>query len=53
VVNSSKYVEAQVLAPAAAKYHGFRVFLQIKEWKGKASQLDPVDWGWSLGRKTD
>jgi len=49
---SSKFVETEVLPPtsAAAKYHSLRVFLQIKEWKGKASQLDSVDWGWEFSK---
>jgi len=31
---------------AAAKYHSFRVFYQIQQWKGE--ELDAQQWGWKL-----
>jgi len=38
----------RVLPPtsAAAKFHSFRVFHQIQEWKGH--KLDPERWGWKI-----
>ena len=43
-------VQVQTLPPtkAAAKFHSFRVYLQIQNWIGK--ELSPLSWGW---RKKD
>ena len=48
VASASKFVQPQDLPPTseAAKYHIYRVFLQIQQWLG--SKLDPTDWGWVL-----
>ena len=48
VANSSVFVHPQVLPPTAAatKYHSYRVYYQIQEWKGEI--LDPLKWGWKL-----
>ena len=42
-----KAVEVKSLSPtsAAARYHSLRVFYQICEWKGHASDLEPTEWG--------
>ena len=41
-------IEPQTLPPtsAAAKYHSFRVFYQIVQWKGSPVELLPEEWGW-------
>ena len=31
---------------AVARHHSFRVFCQIKQWKGE--EIDPEKWGWNL-----
>ena len=48
VASSTKYVEARSLPPtsAAAKFHSLRVYYQVQEWKGHASDMDPEEWGW-------
>ena len=40
--------------PSAVKFHSYRVFYQVMEWRNTASELDPKDWGWRLrdGRLT-
>ena len=47
VVSSTKYVEARSLPPtsAAAKFHSLRVYYQVQEWRGHASDMDPEQWG--------
>jgi hypothetical protein len=49
VINSNTFVKPERLLPieASAKYHSYRVYLQIQEWIGK-HVLDPKDWGWKL-----
>ena len=44
----TSHIKPQSLPPtsAAAKYHSFRVYLQVQEWKGSAAELHPRDWGW-------
>ena len=46
VATSVSHVHPQTLPPssAAAKYHSFRVYLQVQQWKG--FDLDPLEWGW-------
>ena len=48
VASSKKYVEARSLPPtsAAAKFHSLRVYYQVQEWRGHASDMDPEQWGW-------
>ena len=48
VASSTKYVEARSLPPtsAAAKFHSLRVYYQVQEWRGHASDMDPEQWGW-------
>lgn len=47
--NMLQAVQAQSLPPtsAAAKFHNFRVYYQVQDWKGNTSLL-PEDWGWQL-----
>ncbi len=46
VATSVSHVHPQTLPPssAAAKYHSFRVYLQVQQWNG--FDLDPLEWGW-------
>ena len=46
VNTSTTYVQVQSLPPtqAAAKFHSYRVYLQVQNWLGK--NLIPVEWGW-------
>ena len=48
VATNTTFVLPQTLPPtsAAAKYHSFRVYFQIQEWKGVASEMQPTAWGW-------
>ena len=48
VATSTTTVLPQTLPPssAAAKYHSFHVYLQIQEWKGNGSEMQPTEWGW-------
>ena len=41
-------VEPKSLPPtsAAAKFHSYRVFLQVGQWKIPDCDLDPESWGW-------
>lgn len=50
VANSSSVVEVQTLPPtsAAAKFHIYRVYLQVKHWIDEDRDLDVTDWGWSV-----
>ena len=34
--------------PSAAKFHSFRVYLQVMEWKSEAAAMKPENWGWRL-----
>lgn len=45
---SSSHVAPQQLPPtsAAAKFHSFRVYLQICSWKNQINSLTPENWGW-------
>ena len=49
VATSSTHVEPKSLPPtsAAAKYHSYRVFYQICQWKKSDSDLLPELWGWT------
>ena len=31
---------------SAAKYHSYRVYLQIREWKNTSNSMMPEEWGW-------
>jgi hypothetical protein len=44
----STCVQVQCLPPteAAARFHSFRVYLQVQTWIG--NELNPVEWGWCL-----
>ncbi|KAG1685956.1 Transcriptional repressor CTCF [Nymphon striatum] len=33
-------------AAASARYHSTRVYLQVQQWIGKCSNLNPEEWGW-------
>jgi len=48
VATNTTFVLPQTLPPtsAAAKYHSFRVYFQIQEWKGNGSGMQPTAWGW-------
>ena len=50
VLKRSKYVEACDLPPSAAsaKFHNLRVYYQIRDWRGMAATLDPLEWGWEM-----
>ena len=50
VTQNSSPVEPQTLPPTstAAKFHSFRVFYQLMEWKGGSEHMDPKDWGWHV-----
>ena len=41
-------VEPRSLPPtsAAAKFHSYRVFLQVYQWKSPDCDLNPESWGW-------
>lgn len=44
-------VQAKELPPtyAAAKYHAYRVFFQVQEWRSLGKNyFDPCQWGWHL-----
>ena len=48
IVSSTSHVQPQTLPPtsAAAKYHSYRVYYQMQQWKGREATLLPQDWGW-------
>ena len=50
VTKSLKQVEPKSIPPtsSAAKYHSYRVFFQICQWKSFDCNLQPELWGWSL-----
>ena len=31
---------------SAVKFHNFRVYLQVQQWKNTVCMLDPEEWGW-------
>ena len=33
---------------SATSFHSQRVYFQIMVWMGKASEMDPIEWGWKL-----
>ena len=41
-------VDPSTLPPtsSASKYHSFRVYLQVQQWKGLNCVLNPESWGW-------
>ena len=45
---SSTVVQVQTLPPTkvAARFHSFRVYLQVQTWIGH--RLDPLEWGWCM-----
>ena len=55
VASRSVYLPPESLPPTcdAARYHNFRVYLQVQAWLGKS--LDPTMWGWLLhkGQNSD
>lgn len=42
-------LQSEVLPPtsASAKYHSYRVYLQVQVWKG-CTTIRPTDWGWKM-----
>ena len=50
VAKSLNRVEAKSLPPtkAAAKFHSYRVYLQICQWKNPRCTLKEESWGWML-----
>ncbi len=48
VVSSSCYMPPERLPPTsdAAKFHSYRVYLQVQMWLG--NNLEPTKWGWDL-----
>ena len=48
VATSASQVDPKNLPPtsAAAKYHSFRVFLQVNQWKDTECDMMPESWGW-------
>ena len=50
VAKSFNKVEPRSLPPtsSAAKYHSYRVFLQICQWKDKDCDFQPGLWGWNI-----
>ena len=33
---------------SAARYHSYRVFLQVKQWQGRDERMSLKDWSWKL-----
>ena len=50
VAKSSIFVDPKQLPPTsdAVQFHSMRVYLQVQDWKGDGTTLDPLDWGWDL-----
>ena len=50
VAKSLTQVDPKNLPPtsAAAKYHSYRVFLQVTEWKDIGCDISPESWGWMI-----
>lgn len=50
VATGLSHVEPQSLPPtkAAAKYHSYRVYLQICDWTLGYGHKNPQDWGWKI-----
>ena len=48
VASSQFHIKTEVLLPtsAAAKYHSFRVFHQVRLWTGE--NLNATEWGWGF-----
>lgn len=46
VARGTSFLPVHHLPPtsAAAKYHSFRVYLQVQDWAGNV--LEPLEWGW-------
>ena len=51
LATNTTQVEPRTLPPtsAAAKFHNYRVFLQICQWKSIDCDLSPELWGWTKG----
>ena len=51
LATNTSQVEPRTLPPtsAAAKFHSYRVFLQICQWKSLDCNLSPELWGWKKG----
>ena len=49
LATSTSHIEPKNLPPtaAAAKFHSYRIFLQICQWKDLACDLEPSLWGWA------
>ena len=49
VATSLSSVDSKSLPPtsAAAKFHSYRVFLQVNQWKDLDCSMDPALWGWT------
>ena len=47
-VSGKSFIKPQALPPtsSAAKYHSYRDFAQVMQWKGR--DLDPTEWGWII-----
>ena len=47
-ISGKSVISPQVLPPtsSAAKYHSYRVFAQVMQWKGR--DLNPTEWGWII-----
>lgn len=52
VATNNSHIHPKTLPPtsAAAKYHSLRVYFQVNEWKGRGTELNPLDWGWKKSR---
>ena len=52
VATNNLHIHPKTLPPtsAAAKYHSLRVYFQVNEWKGRGTELNPLDWGWKKSR---
>ena len=50
VATSTVFVHPQTLPPteAATKLHSFPVYYQTQQWIDDASNLNPLDWGWTV-----
>ena len=53
-ITSINGFELKALPPTsdAAKYHSYRAYLQVQQWKGN-TDIRPTDWGWSTSETAD